>query len=141
MKRDDKKFLQIAMTLAKKCTPISTAYCVGAVVVDSKNEIISTGFSREDDRHKHAEEIAIERALKAQDDLKDCTLYSSLEPCGERLSGKKTCVARITETGIKRVVFGAYEPEKFVKGKGAKLLKQAGVTTVYLETKDNLALQ
>ena len=89
MKHDDKKFLQLAATLAKKCTPIATAYCVGAVMVDGNGEIISTGYSREDDRHKHAEEIAIKKALLVRKDLKDSTLYSSLEPCGERLSGKK----------------------------------------------------
>ena len=80
-------------------------------------------------------------ALLVQTDLNECTLYSSLEPCGERLSGKKTCVERISETGIKKVVFGAYEPDKFVKGKGAKLLKQAGLEAVYLETKDAVTVQ
>src|SRR5256885_13300374 len=124
MKRNDRKWLNLALELAKKCTPSPTAFCVGAVITDAQGRLISTGYSREIDPKKHAEEIAIDKALKKKSTLANSTIYSSLEPCGERLSGKKTCVQWIIETGINRVVFAEYEPPTFVKGEGEELLKK-----------------
>lgn len=132
MKQNDRKWLSLALELAKKCTPSPTAFCVGAVIINSQGQLISTGYSRETDPKKHAEEIAIEKALKAQHDLTNSTIYSSLEPCGERLSGKKTCVQWIIETGINRVVFAEYEPPTFVKGIGEELLKKANITVDFI---------
>jgi pyrimidine deaminase RibD-like protein len=125
----------MTLELAKECTHSPTAFCVGAVITDANGQLISTGYSRETDPKKHAEEIAIEKALKAQHDLTNSTIYSSLEPCGERLSGKKTCVQWIIETGINRVVFAEYEPPTFVKGIGEELLKKANIETFYLALK------
>jgi pyrimidine deaminase RibD-like protein len=132
MKQNDHKWLSMSLELAKKCPPTQTAFSVGAVIIDSKGELISTGYSRETDPKKHAEEIAIEKALKAKRNLTNSTIYSSLEPCGERLSGKKTCVQWIIETGINRVVFAEYEPPAFVKGIGEELLKKANITVDFI---------
>ncbi len=141
MKKNDVKWLRLSIELSKKCVPVSTAFCVGAVIVDTHGKLIATGFSRENDPRKHAEEIAIEKALQAKIKLAGSTIYSSLEPCGERLSGKKTCTQWIIETGIRRVVFGAYEPPVFVQGRGEELLKKAGIEVFFLETGDPLAIQ
>lgn len=132
MKKSDEKWLQMATDLAKKCTPIATAFCVGAVIVNAKGELISTAYSRETDKNKHAEEIAIEKAADAKANLVNATLYSSLEPCGERLSKRKTCVQWIVEYGIGRVVFAEYEPSLFVKGEGEERLMEAGIETEML---------
>jgi pyrimidine deaminase RibD-like protein len=133
MKMDDKEWLLQTLALSKKCIPTATAFCVGAIIVDNKGSIVSTGYSRENDPHKHAEEIAIEKALEKKVNLKEMTLYSSLEPCGERLSGRKTCTEWIIQNRIKRVVFGAHEPAIFVKGKGEEILKHANVETIFLD--------
>lgn len=140
-KNDDKKWLKVAVTLSKKAPPTNTAFCVGSVIVDQNGNEITTGYSRENGPHKHAEQTAIEKAKKAKIDLTGCTLYSSLEPCGERLSGRKPCVDRIVEAGIKRVVFGNYEPSVFVKAKGEELLKRAGIETVFIESGQVIILQ
>ena len=132
MNKNDSKWLKLALKLAKKCTPSATAFCVGAVLIDAQGRLISTGYSRETDPKKHAEEIAIEKALKTKDSLAKTTIYSSLEPCGQRLSGRKTCVQWIIETGINRVVFAKYEPPIFVKGEGEELLKKANVTVHFI---------
>lgn len=134
MKQNDHKLINLTLELAKKCTPSLTAFCVGAVIINSKGQLISTGYSRETDPEKHAEEIAIEKALKAQRKLTNSTIYSSLEPCGERLSEKKTCVQWIIETGITRVVFAEYEPPIFVKGKGEELLKKANIMVDFISS-------
>jgi pyrimidine deaminase RibD-like protein len=133
MKQSDSHWLHAAHSLSKKCIPNATAFCVGAVIVDKNGNEIGTGYSRENGDRKHAEEIAIEKVLSEKEKLMGATLYSSLEPCGERLSGKKTCVERIIESGITRVVFGAYEPSTFVTGEGEEFLKRAGIETRFVE--------
>ena len=56
------------------------------------------------------------------------TLYSSMEPCEYRLSGKKPCVDRIIEAKIGKVVLAAREPTLFVKNcRGVEKLKCAGI--------------
>ena len=45
------------------------------------------------------------------------TIYSSLEPCGERSSSNKTCTLRIVEAGIKKVVFALKETLYSIKNK------------------------
>src|SRR5436305_8335986 len=140
-KNTDSDWLKIAVALSKKSTLAKVGFCVGAIIVDQKGEQIASGFSRETDTNKHAEEIAIERAKEANCDLENATLYSSLEPCGERLSGRKTCVDYIIENGIKRVVFGAYEPSLFVEGKGEELLQKAGIVTRFIATGQNYSVK
>lgn len=139
--KQDEKWLRLAIELSGRCIPVASAFCVGAVIVDSHGKEIATGYSRETADDKHAEEIAIEKAVQAQKNLAGSTIYSSLEPCGERLSGRKTCVERIIASGIKKVVFGSYEPEVFVKGEGEELLQKAGIETVFVETIDFNPLQ
>jgi diaminohydroxyphosphoribosylaminopyrimidine deaminase/5-amino-6-(5-phosphoribosylamino)uracil reductase len=140
-KKTDTDWLKDAVTLSKKSKPANAGFCVGALIVDQAGMLISEGYSRETDRNKHAEEIAIERAKAANCDLKHATLYSSLEPCGERLSGRKTCVEYIIENGIPCVVFGAYEPSVFVEGIGEELLQKAGIVTRFIATGQSYSIQ
>ena len=140
-KHDDNYWLQEAVTLSQKSKPAEVGFCVGAIIVDKNGNKIAEGYSRETDVNKHAEEIAIERAKQAHCDLIHATLYSSLEPCGERLSGRKTCVDFIIENKIQRVVFGAYEPSLFVEGVGEELLLNAGIVTRFIETGQNYSVK
>lgn len=87
------------------------AYNVGALIVDYNGIILSYGYSRKYGENEHAEEIAL-RELKYNG---DCILYTSMETCSRRTSGKKSCVERIKEDGrIRKVFFGRYEPKDIV---------------------------
>ena len=56
------------------------------------------------------------------------TLYSTMEPCGLRLSGKCGCAQRLLAAGVARVVLAVLEPPTFVaQCTGAELLRQGGV--------------
>lgn len=125
--RDDAGRLAEAVALARRCRPVSTAYSVGAVLVSASGELLATGFSRDVDPHVHAEESAIRRALAAGCSLQGAVLFSSMEPCGERLSGRTPCARHIIESGIARVVYALAEPERFVRGAGDQILRRAGV--------------
>src|SRR5215471_21712820 len=120
---NDLAFLHLALEEAKKCTPVQTAYSVGCLIVDPvTHQIMAKGYSRELEGNTHAEENALTKLLspgttsKRIQELKNLSMYCTMEPCSERLSGKKSCTDRILEVKgvIGRVVLGVREPDKFV---------------------------
>jgi 5-amino-6-(5-phosphoribosylamino)uracil reductase len=122
----DHRFLRWAVELSRLCPPSDSAFSVGAVVVGEDGEVLTTGFSREQEEHDHAEEVAL-RKLGPDPRLRHATLYSSLVPCGGRSSRPVTCVGHIVAAGIPRVVFAWREPRLFTDGEGAEQLRAAGV--------------
>ena len=119
-------------------------------------EILSTGYTLELPGNTHAEQNALAK-LAARHDIaldgrgeealnelltpeRNVHLYTSLEPCGLRLSGATPCVQRILATrqgnekgGIRKVVFGAKEPGTFVKdSRSLGMLDEGGVEWEYV---------
>jgi riboflavin-specific deaminase-like protein len=127
----DQRFLRWAVELSRLCPPSDSAFSVGAVVVGEDGEVLATGFSREQEDHDHAEEVALRKLapgkLGPDPRLRHATLYSSLVPCGARASRPVTCVQHIVAAGIPRVVFAWREPRLFTDGEGAEQLRAAGV--------------
>jgi riboflavin-specific deaminase-like protein len=127
----DQRFLRWAVELSRLCPPSATAFSVGAVVVAEDGEVLATGFSREQEDHDHAEEVALRKLgrgkLGPDPRLRRATIYSSLVPCGARASRPLTCVQHIVAAGIPRVVFAWREPRLFTDGEGAEQLRAAGV--------------
>jgi 5-amino-6-(5-phosphoribosylamino)uracil reductase len=120
------RFLRWAIELSRLCPPSESAFSVGAVVVGEDGEVLATGFSREQEEHDHAEEVAL-RKLGPDPRLRHATIYSSLVPCGARASRPLTCVQHIVAAGLPRVVFAWREPALFTDGEGAEQLRAAGV--------------
>ncbi|KAJ1909272.1 hypothetical protein IWQ60_011258 [Tieghemiomyces parasiticus] len=127
----DVEYLELAVEEAKKSVPVESAYCVGAVLV-TDGKVLTTGFSRELPGNTHAEECALLKLDSAPVNLRDATMYTTMEPCSERLSGKPPCTERIISAGVGRVVLGVKEPAHFVQCQGVKLLEAAGVKVVYV---------
>lgn len=124
----DLEMLHTAVLLSRSCPPSTSAFSVGALVVDTEGAVLATGYSREDDPQVHAEERALgklDAAVPA-----DVTMYSSLEPCSARASRPDSCASLIIAAGIGRVVFALREPATFVEGRGSDVLAAAGVTVV-----------
>lgn len=120
-----------AIDLSRKCPPVTTAYSVGAIVVDHTGRELSRGYSRDSDPEIHAEESVLARLSGAS--LAGATLYSSLEPCSERRSRPRTCADLILAAGILRVVFALREPPVLAAGQGGVRLARAGVEVVELD--------
>jgi riboflavin-specific deaminase-like protein len=123
----DHRFLRWAIELSRLCPPSQSAFSVGAVVVGEDGQVLATGFSREQEEHDHAEEVALRKLGFADPRLRRATIYSSLAPCGARASRPVTCVQHILAAGIPRVVFAWREPALFTEGLGADQLRAAGV--------------
>ncbi len=127
----DHRFLRWAVELSRLCPPSASAFSVGAVIVSEDGEVLATGFSREQEDHDHAEEVALRKLAPGKPGpdprLRHATIYSSLVPCGARASRPLTCVQHIVAAGIPRVVFAWREPALFTAGEGAEQLRAAGV--------------
>ncbi|KAF8534557.1 cytidine deaminase-like protein, partial [Trichophaea hybrida] len=123
--------LRHALSLAHQCIPTATAFCVGAVIVSPTGEVLSTGFSRELPGNTHAEQCALDKLLLATPP-EGSIMYTTMEPCSERLSGNRPCLYRILETGgIDTVVVGVKEPTTFIKENVCeRVLREKGI--VYL---------
>ena len=128
----DHRFLSWAVELSRLSPPSESAFSVGAVIVGEDGQVLSTGFSREQEDHDHAEEVALRKLGFHDPRLRRATIYSSLVPCGARASRPVTCVQHIIAAGIPRVVFAWREPPIFTAGDGADQLRAAGIDVLEL---------
>src|ERR1700745_881116 len=134
MHDEDSRWMRLAVSLAWQCPPSSTAFSVGAVIVDASGAELSRGFSREGgDPVVHAEESALGKLSPGDPRLAGATLYSTLEPCSARKSRPRTCTELIIAAGLRRVVIAWREPALFVADcQGYELLTQAGLKVTEL---------
>ena len=98
---------------------------VGAVLVrpDGTYTTAYRGELRDGD---HAEYTLLERKC-INENLKDCVVYSTLEPCFDRNPPKIGCCKRIAKARIKKVYVGTGDPFPSVNGKGIKYLVDHGI--------------
>ncbi len=96
---------------------------VGCVVLDSKNQFLSKGFHAQVGG-AHAEIHAAQNL--SDDDLKEATIYVTLEPCAHQ-GRTPSCAKWLATKPIKKVVYGLMDPNPLVAGKGLEILKSAGI--------------
>ena len=119
--------MQHCLSLAKKgLGKVAPNPMVGCVLVHN-DKIIAEGYHQQYGG-LHAEPNAINQV--AEELLKECTLYVTLEPCSHH--GKTPpCADLIISKGIKKVVVGNLDTNPLVAGKGIKKLQDAGVQVEY----------
>lgn len=98
------KNMNIALECAEKGIEEKKGGPFGAVIVDKKGKIISSGSNevlRNNDPTAHAEVVAIRSACEKLNtyDLSECTLYTTCEPC-------PMCLSAIIWANIKEVYYG-----------------------------------
>lgn len=98
---------------------------VGAILVFPDGKVIQAhrGELRDGD---HAEFTLLERKL-ANENLDDCILFTTLEPCVERNPPKVPCCRRTTNARIKTVYVGIIDLDPTVATKGIEHLKRHNV--------------
>ncbi|EPS41957.1 hypothetical protein H072_4100 [Dactylellina haptotyla CBS 200.50] len=114
--------MSLALDEARKCTPSQAAFSVGAILVDlsvTPPSILATGFSREREGNTHAEEVCFIKFTEDQEIqsrvIGGFAIFTTMEPCTERLSGKTSCFQRIVDFGrISTVYVGCQEPSTFI---------------------------
>ncbi len=132
----DNYFMQKAIEISILGHPSPNPY-VGAVIVKD-NKIIAQGYHKKAGM-AHAEVEAILDAKNKYDKnaekmLEGSTLYVSLEPCNH--TGRTPpCTDAIIKAKIKKVVYAMDDPNKNVRGGGAKYLQEQAqaVNSAYLK--------
>lgn len=130
---EDRRWMERAIDLSRKCPPAEGAFSVGAIIVGTDGQEVSHGYSRETDTHVHAEESALAKLTMDYPRLAGATIYSTLEPCSERRSRPLTCTQLILRSPIRRVVIAWREPSLLVADCiGVEKLREAGVEVLEL---------
>ncbi len=118
----EQEYMRRAIALAEKGRGrVNPNPLVGAVIVKD-GRIIGEGY------HARYGELHAERAAigNLTESAEGATIYVTLEPCCHH--GKQPpCTQAILEQKIARVVIGSRDPNPLVAGKGADLLRKAGV--------------
>ncbi len=97
---------------------------VGSLIV-SGERILGEGWTSEPGQN-HAEVNALLAAASAGHDVRSATLYVTLEPCSF-VGRTPACALTIVTSGITRVVYAIRDPHPRVNGRGAELLRHAGL--------------
>jgi pyrimidine deaminase RibD-like protein len=142
---DHKEAMRHALGLAGNSPPKPTNFRVGAMLVRLKdNLIIAEGYTLELPGNTHAEECCLiklaEQYSTTEEGLATVVsephiLYTTVEPCSKRLSGKLPCAERIRRQRdwIKKVYVGVQEPDTFVsQNDGRRMLEDAGVEVIHV---------
>lgn len=145
IRADHEAMLQYCLELAEKSPPQPTNFRVGAALVRLEHgEVTANGFTLELPGNTHAEECCLQKLSQehnvteeklAEASLSPHAIYTTMEPCSERLSGKLPCVERILRqrNWIKKVYVGVQEPDTFVKANaGRRMLEEAGIEVIHV---------
>ncbi len=127
----DKSAMARAVALAQKgLGHVSPNPAVGCVLLSKHGTLLSEAY------HKaaglpHAEAAALDQ-LPTGADLTGATMVVTLEPCAH-VGRTPSCAHKIAKLPIKRVLYGAKDPNPLVQGKGLEVLKNAGIKVVQLQ--------
>jgi diaminohydroxyphosphoribosylaminopyrimidine deaminase / 5-amino-6-(5-phosphoribosylamino)uracil reductase len=116
-----------ALDLAKRGVGLTSPNPpVGAIVVSAEGNMIGSGYHRKAGA-PHAEIVAIEDAMQLNSKLlRGSTIYVTLEPCSTH-GRTPPCTERIKDAGIRRVVFGAADPNPKHTNQSYTILGASGI--------------
>jgi diaminohydroxyphosphoribosylaminopyrimidine deaminase/5-amino-6-(5-phosphoribosylamino)uracil reductase len=122
----DTEFLRRAIHLAMKGRGrVEPNPMVGCVIVKD-GRVIGAGYHGRFGG-PHAEPTAL---AACTENCRGATAYVTLEPCCHTNKKTPPCAPRFVEAGIQRVVIGCLDPNPNVDGRGAQLLRAAGIDVV-----------
>ena len=125
---NDIEWMQQAMNeAAKGGWTVHPNPMVGAIIVRHDQEL-GRGY-----HHKagmpHAEIEALRQAQELGHDVRDATIYVTLEPCNH-YGRTPPCTEALIKAGIKRCVIGSVDSDSRVRGAGIRRLQEAGIECV-----------
>lgn len=117
--------MRFAIETAKQgLAMVSPNPLVGCVIVDKNHNFLSAGAHLKAGK-AHAEINAL-KSIASENLLKGATVYVTLEPCAHQ--GKTgSCAKALSELPIKKVFYGAMDPNPLVAGRGLQVLMQAKI--------------
>ena len=137
---DDKKFLKLAVNLARRNVGLTGKNPSVGCVITYKDIIIGRGNTQIGGR-PHAEVMAIKQAsehylFKKNRKTKNINVYITLEPCAHETTSP-SCAKEIVTFGANRVIYLATDPDKRTNGKGKLLMEKAGIKCIEAKIYEN----
>ncbi|AZL16168.1 bifunctional diaminohydroxyphosphoribosylaminopyrimidine deaminase/5-amino-6-(5-phosphoribosylamino)uracil reductase RibD [Rickettsiales endosymbiont of Stachyamoeba lipophora] len=130
---NDEYWMNIALSFAKENIGLTGVNpSVGAVIIKD-NQLLSYGITQPGGV-PHAEIVAINKLT--QDELKDATLYVTLEPC-THYGKSPPCINKILASNFERIVISTLDPNPLINGRSTELLNNNDIkfTVGVLENK------
>jgi diaminohydroxyphosphoribosylaminopyrimidine deaminase / 5-amino-6-(5-phosphoribosylamino)uracil reductase len=127
---NDQSAMQLALNKARQFEGMTAPNPpVGAVILDQDGKVMATG-AHAGVGSPHAEVCALSdlKNLKISHSI-PTSLIVTLEPCNH-IGRTPPCTEALLETGIKRIVIGAKDPNPKVNGGGAIRLRQEGLEVI-----------
>ncbi|MBL9202290.1 MAG: bifunctional diaminohydroxyphosphoribosylaminopyrimidine deaminase/5-amino-6-(5-phosphoribosylamino)uracil reductase RibD [Opitutaceae bacterium] len=119
-------FMRRALELARRAWGDTHPNPMVGAVIAEQGKIVSEGYHQRDGG-PHAEVMAL--LAHGRKPRPSTTLYVTLEPCST--PGRTgACTDAIIESGIKRVVIGATDPNPAHAGRGFAVLRAAGIEVI-----------
>ncbi len=126
MKKNDEKFMRVALSLARRGRT-SPNPRVGCVIVRG-GKIAGVGYHRRAGL-PHAEIEALLDAKNKNKPVRGAVMYLTLEPCCKAYPGKRTppCTEAVLKSRVSRLVIAMKDPNPKVGGAGISFLRKNGV--------------
>ncbi len=120
--------MRLAISEAEKGAGfVSPNPLVGCVIVDHEHRLLAKGYHRQIGQD-HAEIDALKN-IPDKSALKGARLYVTLEPCAHQ-GRTPSCALALAKLPIRTVVYGMTDPFPEVSGKGAEILRAAGMEAI-----------
>jgi diaminohydroxyphosphoribosylaminopyrimidine deaminase/5-amino-6-(5-phosphoribosylamino)uracil reductase len=110
---------------------------VGCTIVDSHHRLLSVGY-HEQIGFDHAEIHALKR-LRRPELIDGAHIYVTLEPCAHQ-GRTPSCARTLAKLKPASVTYAVEDPNPLVAGKGAAILREAGIDTKTLLLRDNILM-
>lgn len=129
-KLSDHEAMRFAIAQAAKgLGSVSPNPAVGCVILDNNSCLLSAGY-HEKYGGPHAEVNALRGLTHSQ--LTGARVFVTLEPCAHH--GKTPpCAEALAKLPLKEVIFGLFDPNPLVQGKGAEIIRHAGITATHFD--------
>ncbi|MEK7358347.1 MAG: bifunctional diaminohydroxyphosphoribosylaminopyrimidine deaminase/5-amino-6-(5-phosphoribosylamino)uracil reductase RibD, partial [Bdellovibrionota bacterium] len=108
---------------AKGAGFVSPNPLVGCTIVDPDHRFLAVGYHR-----RHGSDHAEVDALKKLSTIEGCHLYVTLEPCAHQ-GRTPSCAKTLAPLKPASVTYAVEDPNPLVAGKGAAILREAGIKT------------
>lgn len=121
----DQQWMQAALRMAQGVLYLTAPNPrVGCVIVEA-NKLVGQGATQRIGG-PHAEVVALQQARQNGANLRQCTVYVTLEPCSH-YGRTPPCVEALLQAKPQRVVVALVDPNPQVAGRGIKALRSAGI--------------
>lgn len=124
MDDDFEPFMRIAVDEAVQSPPDGAR--VGVVIVRD-GVVLVKGHKGEDGTSKHAEAVALAKALEGAVDVRGATAFVTLEPCANLESKRICCADLLADAGVATVYIGRYDRNPRVNRQGWRALRDRGI--------------